>query len=446
MQDVFLDTADVEEDSFPGEDLDGGLSKSFCPFSVTTPRRTLYDRHNQVVPSAIHADFAREYLEDRVNSPPHHIIYRRNYFTVTINYTLAPPTEPAKGNLFVHDEKARHRVRSLGVRVRAAKNHEYGEDVPISVFTAKRGPPINPPPPLEQRMQPNMPNVSSVYVESTGHGSNVLHRPIYHTFPRLQFRKATDNNGMRRRGQSFFRLVVELRALIMAESGSEEWIQIASTVSGPLLVRGRCPNSFEPYDPRNRKRKPPKDQTEHHAYKGARPKGITKSKGSSTTRRNYCVAAKTAASQRKRRISSSTISGTMRDSNSGYATPMTTDSTAPSVPESPVMVPRQEIPLSLRLPIPNGKREASPIPKIEEQSTEDDVLNVLNGEFGHPSLCKELTYWVEDLQRHRVATQLESHGCELNLSSYTILAPSSTSTMREIDDSTIPWELASHSL
>ena len=433
-QDFVFEIANPVGDSFLGPNLDQDLSKSFCLFSVTTPWRVLYDRRDQAVPCSVHAKFAREYLEDRTNHPPHHIIYRRNYFAISVDYTLAPPTGSAKGNLFVCDDNTRHRVRALGIRVRAAKNHEHGEDVAVSVFTAKRGPPINPAPPLEQKMQPNVPGNSSVYAESTGHGSDALHRPIYHTFPRLQFRKATDNNGMRRKGQSFFRVVVELRALIMRGSGEEEWVQIASTVSGPLLVRGRCPNSFEPYDPKNRKRKPPRDQSQRPHVKGARPTGIF------TIKR----ASKIAARQRQRRIPSLTVSDTMSDSISGYATPMTTESTVLSAPESPVMVPRKEIPPNLRLPILNEKRGASTFLKSEDHSSEDDRTIMFSKKFDAPHPCREMTTRAEDLQRHRVAAQLDLHSFDFTSPDYANLTPRSTPAMQEHVNTAITWELADH--
>ena len=69
--------------------------------------------------------------------------------------------------------------------------------------------------------------------------------PTTHTFERIQFQKATANNGKRRAQQQYFLVVVELSANI-SRSGSEDgWIIIATKESDPMVVRGRSPGHYK---------------------------------------------------------------------------------------------------------------------------------------------------------------------------------------------------------
>ena len=393
------------------------LPESFCRFGRTISWETLYDSHGQAVPAAIYARFSKKYLKDDTRSQPCHIIYRRNYFAITMSYTLITPTGYKDGNLYVHEQNVRYSVKALGLRLRAVKNHEHGEDVPISVFTAKRGPPIHPPPSLEQKMQPDIPGLSNVYSESTGHGSSTQHCPIYHTFPRLQFRKATENNGVRRKGQSFFRVVIDLRASIVGQSGEREWVKIASTMSGPLLVRGRCPNSFEPYDPNNKKRKPPKKQYGRINYKGAGPRGISKKKNLSTKQTHANVAIKSGSGQRgSHRVSSTAVSSTMPDSISGSQTPTTNHTSVPSPYDSPVMVPRDTIPPDLRLPILNENPQVPQLLTPSMDLTHDTLLDTLDDELTTPLSYREAVNQAVDAQRYSIASKPAACGIDFDVS------------------------------
>ena len=62
-----------------------------------------------------------------------------------------------------------------------------------------------------------------------------------HTFERIQFQKATANNGKRRAQQQHYRLVVELHA----ELSSGESVKIARQLSDPVVVRGRSPIHYK---------------------------------------------------------------------------------------------------------------------------------------------------------------------------------------------------------
>ena len=267
------ETPSVPDDRFHKRKL---LAQSRCPFGETKTWVPLYDSSSERVSVVLHASFKNEYSEDDKAKPRHHIVYRRNYFGVAMKYTLKSAEESMRGRLHFLDGSSENFVDGLSVRMRAVKDFEEGEDIPLSVFSPKRGTPINPPPHLEQRMQPDMPGHCHVYDESTGYSQNITDLPDSHDFLRLQFRKATPNNGKRRKGQTFFRVVGELWATVIESSHKETSIKIASTISGPLLVRGRCPNSFEPYNPNNRKRKPRKDLHRIGKKKLLRPAAVSR--------------------------------------------------------------------------------------------------------------------------------------------------------------------------
>ena len=340
------------------------LPESSCSFGNKSSWRYLYDSHGGKVPVDLHAKFTKAYLEDGAAEVPHHIMYRRNYFAVAVHYTLRPPAENVNDSLYVIDGNEKCVVKSISLRMRATKDREMGEEVALSVFTTKRGPPIFPTPLLEQRMAPNMRDHDDVYRVSTGHGLEVVEAPIHHTFSRLQFRKATDNNGVRRRGQSYYRVVIEMYASIAGPERRKYSVKIASIISGPLLVRGRCPNSFEPHDPTNRKRKPAKSRTKTHKQKGAKPQGITKNENRPKPQIRASDAAKLAASCHNRRLSSQTDPAYAADISSG--SPTSTACNADQLLEySPATTgPPTRLPPALRLPFLDPHYDRLPFPAI----------------------------------------------------------------------------------
>ncbi|EXJ58101.1 hypothetical protein A1O7_05525 [Cladophialophora yegresii CBS 114405] len=68
--------------------------------------------------------------------------------------------------------------------------------------------------------------------------------PTTYTFERIQFQKATANNGKRRAQQQYFLVVVELAANI-GRQGHDDWVVIATKESDPMVVRGRSPGHYK---------------------------------------------------------------------------------------------------------------------------------------------------------------------------------------------------------
>ncbi|KAK6383786.1 hypothetical protein LTS17_003078 [Exophiala oligosperma] len=87
------------------------------------------------------------------------------------------------------------------------------------------------------------PTMIGAYGAFDNHSANAV--PTTYTFERIQFQKATANNGKRRAQQQYFLLVVELSANIARSPGDENWVVIATKESDPMVVRGRSPGHYK---------------------------------------------------------------------------------------------------------------------------------------------------------------------------------------------------------
>ena len=201
------------------------------------------------------------------------ILYRRNYYGIQGSFDLHPSLDSStEETLWLHGVNHEpKRVLAVYMRMRGVIDSETGPAIPIVVFNAKRKPlhpGDNPPPaPDRQRMKPTREGSTKLYVESTGDRADNINVPMNHTWPRNQFRAATQNNGSRRTEQQFYHVVVELMVEVIVD-GSPESFVVASVISEPLVVRGRCPLSFKPKDghtrhPDRKGRKPPRDGGGH---------------------------------------------------------------------------------------------------------------------------------------------------------------------------------------
>lgn len=65
------------------------------------------------------------------------------------------------------------------------------------------------------------------------------------TFDRIQFQKATANNGKRRAQQQYFHVVVRLEVNVGRPGMQDDWIIVASRESSPMVVRGRSPGHYK---------------------------------------------------------------------------------------------------------------------------------------------------------------------------------------------------------
>ncbi|KHN98062.1 NDT80 / PhoG like DNA-binding family protein [Metarhizium album ARSEF 1941] len=68
--------------------------------------------------------------------------------------------------------------------------------------------------------------------------------PTEHTFERIQFKQATQNNGKRRAAQQYYHLVVELWADVGAQA-TDQFVKVALRKSAKMIVRGRSPGHYQ---------------------------------------------------------------------------------------------------------------------------------------------------------------------------------------------------------
>ena len=197
--------------------------------------------------------------------------YRRNYFAVTVSFSLSPHIPNAQ--IFVNQGGKPVQVMSFAVQLSAAVEGQGGKSIELIQHTPKRdkGPQMTmkkellaPTPPGKSHQDPyashGMPNYhntptpagpnlpyqndgeQSHQFGSAGHGSNGHQQ----SFDRIQFKSATANNGKRRAQQQYYHLVVELYANIQPLRDEEPiWVKVASRSSSPVVVRGRSPSHYQ---------------------------------------------------------------------------------------------------------------------------------------------------------------------------------------------------------
>lgn len=188
--------------------------------------------------------------------------YRRNYFAVTCSFSLHPWTSSVP--LYIrHDGGALTPIRGFQMSISAIVNEQYTETRELVQHTPKRdkqserkpGPVAlqpAPPPSLSAGSTGNghsnfpLNSQSLDYNSSYSGAPQPCHPPTSHMFERIQFQKATANNGKRRAQQQYYNLVVELHAEITDPvTGESEPVLVARRHSHRMVVRGRSPGHYK---------------------------------------------------------------------------------------------------------------------------------------------------------------------------------------------------------
>lgn len=256
---------EFEDDSSIGTGHLQTLQKSWIPWDSYTELIQLYNEDGNRVEVVGKVTTTKQYGEETVNGHRHHVMYRRNYFKVEGQYCLTTIGKKT-GQLYVNLDGDIVPVEAVCATVRGVINGDLAKEMDISTFTTRRkkldeGP-------LTFPLSPS--NAEPVFEESTaGNGPNKLG-----TWLRMQWRRATENNGARRaKNSSNYNIVMRLMVQVRGrnsrrqrrEAGSSpgtKLIDIGYCMSGPIQARGRCPKTFEKYDPTNvdhKRRRPNKD-------------------------------------------------------------------------------------------------------------------------------------------------------------------------------------------
>ena len=196
--------------------------------------------------------------------------YRRNYFTVTCSFNFRPSS--GDGPYYLQRQSSTDAITNFAVQISAKTavpngSTQESETRGLVQHTPKRDKATESVP-KEQIIQPTPPtppNTSTLpatsglyhtappissglpYDYSGAYGSTQSQSPpTSHTFERIQFQKATANNGKRRAQQQFFNVVVELLANMAPPSRPKpHYVTIATRQSSPMVVRGRSPGHYK---------------------------------------------------------------------------------------------------------------------------------------------------------------------------------------------------------
>lgn len=264
---------------------EGESDWTFPQFTPIKVFQRMSDEHGENVGVDLECSFLKP-LAPLKGPPRHHVQYRRNYMKIKGKYLLnrrGQRPSPGEWLYLNHPETgARMKVEAVGLRLRGVLGDEDGVDADLCLFDSKRlyignGSYFVPTRPSNSEA----PGDPILYGYSTGHFDR--HRVKYQevSFDHHQFRKATPNNGSRRKAQTFHRVAIDVKALV----GQEE-ITLASRTSGPLETRGRCPKSFESCNKNNPHHNRRKPQTrEDGRKKKEQMRAANKKKGSNKVKK-----------------------------------------------------------------------------------------------------------------------------------------------------------------
>lgn len=193
--------------------------------------------------------------------------YRRNYFTVSCGFTFKAHTAdgPVYLQRFSHSSLEQVSAYAVSISARtAAANNTDSEIRGLVQHTPKRdkatesvpGRHIVSPAPASNVSNGHHVGQHGIFPSShlgsclthglDGYGHSQPQPPqTQFTFERIQFQKATANNGKRRAQQQYFHVVVRLEVSTHRPGGQEEWVTIATKQSSPMVVRGRSPGHYK---------------------------------------------------------------------------------------------------------------------------------------------------------------------------------------------------------
>ncbi|MCJ1447150.1 MAG: hypothetical protein MMC23_007659 [Stictis urceolatum] len=230
-------------------------SQSVPPFDATKAFYNLTDGRG----TAVHPEIQAKIDKGFFRADQDWTCYRRNYFAVACAYSFKAEVEVDSEQVFVHrTTSSPERALAFAVCIAAKVDGEDGKPIELVQHTPKRdkGPMSTPD---KKELKPNPSGNLSVFSGSGSFAQSQLpsadyDHGLYHgnsenqnvaNFERIQFKKATANNGKRRAAQQYFHIVVELFAKVQkGKTEEQEWIKIAHRLSAQMVVRGRSPGHY----------------------------------------------------------------------------------------------------------------------------------------------------------------------------------------------------------
>lgn len=216
---------------------------------------------NQIMRPSLHVRLEKGFALERVKdaSPPdiYWTSYRRNYFSICVSTMF--DADDVRLPIAYRGRP----VKAFGYRLTAATfSRNTEKDAELVQYGPKRekeglGKPQIKRIPLPVAKDESTPSPDSSFRPvNAGTGRSVLGSDVpadalsydnsFHTYERIQFKKATANNGKRRAQQQFYHLRVELLAdMSAAGSSTPIWEPLALRVSEGIIVRGRSPSHYK---------------------------------------------------------------------------------------------------------------------------------------------------------------------------------------------------------
>ncbi|PNP52059.1 hypothetical protein THARTR1_07268 [Trichoderma harzianum] len=188
--------------------------------------------------------------------------YRRNYMTCACSYSLLPHYPNTAVHFIPPGSSQAYQVYGLYMSISAVVADNDQQSIELVQHTPKRdkGPtskpekvllaPKNSVPSHHPGMYNDATSASSaraMYQDGYG-GQGAVQPATEHTFERIQFKQATQNNGKRRAAQQYYHLMVELWADLGSSFGSQsadKYFKIAFRKSEKMIVRGRSPGHYQ---------------------------------------------------------------------------------------------------------------------------------------------------------------------------------------------------------
>ncbi|KAH6895562.1 hypothetical protein B0T10DRAFT_455812 [Thelonectria olida] len=182
--------------------------------------------------------------------------YRRNYFSCGCSFSLSPYM-PGTAIQFTSTDSKVCTIYGFAVSISAVVSDNETHSIELVQHTPKRdkGPIINPekvrlgvkpPQPHGHHLDMYPSSVGGRYTDSFNAQPGSQSHPTEHTFERIQFKQATQNNGKRRAAQQYYQLVVELWGDTGPQGdGQSHYVKIATRKSAKMIVRGRSPGHYQ---------------------------------------------------------------------------------------------------------------------------------------------------------------------------------------------------------
>lgn len=257
------------------------------PFEELTKMHSLVNAQHQSLTYDILASIPKGFfkVEDKWTC------YRRNYFTVSCGFTFKSQVTDGHVYLQRYSHPSLEQVNAYAVSISArtaAANNTDSEVRGLVQHTPKRdkatesvpGRHVVSPAPATSLHNTHGVNQNGMFPSS--HMSSCLagglegfgHSPsqppqTQFTFERIQFQKATANNGKRRAQQQYFHVVVRLEVSVHRAGGQEEWVTIATKQSSPMVVRGRSPGHYKDTRRDSQSSMDPDGGPGHHHHEGS---------------------------------------------------------------------------------------------------------------------------------------------------------------------------------